>query len=404
MKYLKFLIFILLVASCSNSDSEGSIESLIKINSISPLRAKIGDTITITGSNLDKLSYVYFKHNYMPEDNNVKIEPYTFISRSNKKITFKIPKLVHENITIYLPNIDTGYNLDLVGFIPIQNDMRIVQSQTLTNEIAYLTDGEKIYKSTDGYYNWHSIYTIPEGYDLSSFYYLDENHCWIGVISDITGVSIFYSDNGGADFSLKFNVGHTAGKINKIKFFSLSKGFFVDNNQEMYVSDNTSFLNIYDYYPNLSLLPFGKIEIWDFNALNENLIFLSPNDTHFLIKIDNQNITYSEFYTFPSAPQIFNSIGYTQVESDIYKTTDLGNSWTKIKTFDNYTPDLHFFNENVGFAMVNYTPNVFYKTVNGGNTWIDYWTPSSFLYNNSLPTVTPKHVWLFGDLWKYIEE
>lgn len=413
MKNIKYLAYsiLLILLGCGSDDSMEIIENPTieySINSMSPLGAKIGDTIRISGTNLSKLDSLYILHEDRAYHNDtITIQSYSFISITDEEISFKIPPLYHENILIEL-NSSNSLKLDLVGFIPVLNNITVKHSQILTDEIAYLSDGEKIYKSVDGYYTWDEIYTIENGYNISCFYFLDESHCWIGVQGSSVsseGVTIHYSENGGTDFDLKFLVNQfsSGNQINNIKFTSLSKGFFVDNNQEMYISDNSSFENIYDYYPDLNSLPFGKIEIWGFCAVNDNLIFLAPNGDPYLIKIDNQNITYSEFDLWPLPPKIFGNIGYVQVNSDIYKTIDLGNSWTKIKTFDNYYPQLHFFDKDVGFAMVNYTPEVFYKTIDGGDSWVDFWTPP-YSYNNPQPIIPTKHTWLFGDLWKYIEE
>lgn len=366
-----FLIFI----SCSKNNSEDDIESQNKVivNTISPLKAKIGDTLTINGSNLNNLKYVLFKHDMSEYANySIKVEPKAFISKSNEKITLKVPQLVHEDISIVIPTVNT-IALDLVGFIPIIYSFeKISQIYLVDQNTAFLMDNRKIYKSTDGFYHWETVYESPAESGISCIYYLNESDCWIGMYNNPKGISIHYSENGGVNFSLKYQISDlsSGNQINKIHFSSLSKGFFVDNNQEMYVSDNNSWENIYDYYPNLNLLPFGKIEIWDFNAINEDLIFLTANRDPYLIKIENQNITYSEFDISPSlSPLLYGNTGYVQVNSDIFKTTDLGNSWTKIKTFENHYPRIEFLNNLQGLAFVNYTPAEIYSTNDGGVSW-----------------------------------
>ncbi|WP_299399125.1 hypothetical protein [uncultured Gelidibacter sp.] len=410
MKNVIKILLLLIIFGCSSDNSEDTInpEAEISIDNITPLRVKIGDTITMTGSNLDKLSYVHLIHNdRLLKQNDVKIERFSFISKSNEKITYKVPKLVREDISILIPDIDKKYKLNLVGFIQIQNDITVRQSQVLTEKIAFINDGNKIYKSIDGFYKWEILVEFSNK-NISSFFFLNENIGWIAVMEE-SGRNIYSTLDGGKNLSLKYHINDLSNKIldgsdiRKIQFTSQNKGFFKDGNGNIFVADNNSFENVYNHYPNLSSLPFGRIKLSDFNAVSDDLIFLAPNGDPYLIKIDNQSITYSEFDLYPLAPQFFDNIGYVQVNSDIYKTSDLGNSWTKIKTFDNYYPQLHFFNEDVGFAMLNYTPEVFYKTIDGGNSWIDYWTPP-YSYNNKLPLITPKHIWLFGDLWKYIEE
>ena len=240
---------------------------------------------------------------------------------------------------------------------------------------------------------------------------MNANNCWIGVQGNSTateGVSIHYSENGGIDFSLKFQVNNfsSGNQINNIKFTSLSKGFFVDNNQKMYVADNNTFENIYDYYPNLNSLPFGQIEIWDFNAVNDNLIFLAPNGDPYLIKIENQSIMYSEFDLWPLPPLLFDNIGYVQINSDIYKTIDLGSSWTKIKTFENHYPQIQFLDHQMGFAFVNYSPAEMHFTKDGGSTWEKYYTFPQYhdAHHKGFTETNGLMGSANGRLWKYRKE
>ena len=380
----------------------------ITIDNITPLKAKIGDVITINGSNLESIEFILFNHNNsMYNDyNNSVIE---FISQNNEEIKMKVPELVHEDIIIVIPEFTDVFELDLVGYIPVVNDFDdIRQIQVLNENIAFLTDNYKIYKSTDGFYNWEVLYESPSGQNISSFYFLDENTSWIGLQGDAYGISMHYSENGGSDYNLKFQVNNSpsGNQIKNIKFTSLTKGFFVDNNQEMYVTDNTTFENIYDYYPNLSSLPFGEIEIYDFNAINDDLIFLSPNDTPTLIKIDNQDITHYDFNTWPLPPLFFDNIGYVQVNSNIYKSSDLGDSWSLIKTFDNHYPQIKFLNNQEGFAFVNYDPEEIHITSDGGASWEIYFTfPEYHGAHFKDFTATNGLIGSFnGRLWKFRKE
>lgn len=402
---------LLIIIGCSkNSDDTVESQNSAQISNINPLKVKIGDTITINGSNLEKLSYLSFRHHSLDYfEYDVKIQSYQFLSRTNEKITVKVPDLVNENISIFIP-ADKFYELDLVGIIPIINNFEhVAQIQVINETTVFLTDNTKIYKSTDGFYNWDVVYEAPNGQIISTFYFLNENQCWIGLQGNTTateGVSIHYSENGGIDFNLKFQVNNLSygNKINRIKFTSLTKGFFVDNNQKMYVSDNSTFENIFDYYPNLSSLPLG--EIWDFTAINDDLIFLAPNGIPNLIKIDNQNITHSEFDLWPLAPLFFNNIGYVQTNSDIHKTTDLGNSWVKIKTFENYYPQIEFLNSQEGFAFVNYSPAEMHITTDGGTTWKKYFTFPRFHEGNhkGFTEINGLIGSANGRLWKYRKE
>lgn len=377
------------------------------VENISPVKAKIGDTLKIAGTNLSKVTELYF----LNEDGNyskdtVKVLSASFLSKNENEINLIIPQVYHEKMRVVFRN-SKSFKLEIFGMIPTLNNIEhIRQIQVIDKNVAYLRDETDIYKSTDGFYSWEKIYSAPNGNFITAFYYLDENNCWIGLTGN-TGVSLNYSNNGGYNTDLLFQVDNRSNtnQINKIQFLSLSKGFFVDNDQEMFAVKNGGFENIYNLYPDLNI-QFGKFEIGDFYAVSDDLIFISPNDKQYLVKIQNQEISFSEFDIWPSSPIFFENIGYVQVNSSIYKTTDLGSSWFKIKEYENYYPRIYFLNKEQGFAFVNYDPAEMYRTEDGGMTWKKFYTfpmfhsgkHKDFSETNGLIGSAN------GKLWKYRKE
>lgn len=372
MKNYKFLtsFFFLLILGCGSDESEEPI-SEYNINSISPLQVKIGDTIKISGTNLTRLDSIYFLYEdriYSKDTINVSL-----ITRDENEITLKMPEVYHENMLLVIPKTN-NFKLEIVGIIPtISKFNYISQIQVLDENTAFLLSQFKIYKSKDGFYKWDNQIELANKV-ITSFFFLNENVGWVAVWEE-TGNNIYLTVDGGNSFTLKYQIKNVRNnEIRKIRFVSPNKGIFKVSSGNIFIANNDSFENIYDYYPNLSALPFGKIDLWDFTIINENLIFLAPNDKPNLIKINNQNITYSEFDLWPLAPFFFENIGYVQINSDIYKTLDLGDSWSKIKTFEDHYPNIHFFNDLIGFAFVNYSPDEIYLTKDGGITWRKYFT------------------------------
>ncbi len=410
MRSLLNVLLIITLISCNTQDDVGNVNDNFSVDSVSPLKAKIGDTITIYGHNLDNLEYLRFNHdNKVFGGHNTRIEGYRFIARSKEKISVKIPELMHEDISLVIPG-DRDFPIDLVGMIPIENPFaRIEQIQVLSDEVAYVMDDDNnIYKSTDGFYSWKRLYTAANLFNISSFFFLDENHSWIGQTIKGEGMTIDYSENGGIDYETKFTFLDDVynNSIRKIQFTSLNNGFFVDSNQNMYVARSNEYENIYERYPQLKSLPFGQVEIWDFNAIEDEVVFLAPNGAPYLIKVENDNILYSEFDTGPLTPIMFDKTGYVQVNSDIYKTTDSGESWNKIKTFRNQYPRIEFLNHAEGMAFVNYSPPVIYSTQNGGISWNEIFIfPEN---HGAYQTGFTQHNGLVGSyngrLWKYRKE
>jgi hypothetical protein len=408
MKNYKFLtsFFFLLILGCGSDGSDELEEPIIEynINSISPLQVKIGDTIKISGTNLTRLHntlYFLYEDSIYSKDT-IKV---SFITRDDNEITLKIPEVYHENIILVIPKTN-NFKLEIVGMIPtISKFNYIEQIQVLDENTAFLLSQFKIYKSKDGFYKWDNQIELANKV-ITSFFFLNENVGWVAVWEE-TGNNIYLTVDGGNSFTFKYHINNFSNNsIRKIRFVSPNRGLFKDNSGNIFIANNDSFENIYDYYPNLSALPFGKTDLWDFTIINENLIFLDPNDKPYLIKINNQNITYSEFDFSSQAPFFFENIGYVQVNSDIYKTLDFGDSWSKIKTFEDHYPDIHFFNGLIGCAIVQSYPDEFYLTEDGGMTWRKYFTFPKF-YMNYRKDFSKTNVLMCnydGRTWKYRKE
>ncbi len=81
--------------------------------------------------------------------------------------------------------------------------------------------------------------------------------------------------------------------------------------------------------------------------------------------IEYEDISLSEqgdvkSFSFPSS-----SIGYAAANS-LYKTTDGGQSWTKLN-FSGVVKSIEFIDDNIGFCTAG---GYLYKTINGGQTWV----------------------------------
>jgi hypothetical protein len=403
MKKLFFIVTsCVLFWGCSSSDSTP--EVIPSISQTSSLRAKIGDVIRLSGSDLSGINQVNFEYADASLGYN-DIPIYNFTSQTDDYIELRVPDVIHEDLVVKLVRQNTGVNLKVVGFIPIPNNMDVDEKQVINNDVAFIRDGNSLYRSSNGMYQWEKIYDAPGDFHITSFFFLNETQGWVSLSNNFE-TAIYYSDDGGQTFNLKIQVNNVgSGSIRKMQFISSDVGFFVDQQFNMFKVENNTFTNVYDLYPSLSALSIGRVDIWRFKVINNDLFFMTPNSSPNLIRVENQNATAISFNHTVLPPQFFGNVGYIQSNSDIYKSTDLGRTWTLSTTFAGHYPNIQFFDENTGFALVNYNPFSIYKTVDGGDTWHQYWTPSTNTYYNTISTrVNPKHVWLFSDLWKYIEE
>ena len=193
-----------------------------KVTNISPLQVKIGDTVKISGTNLTKLDSIYFLHEDRIYNNDTtKIKWHSYISNTDNEITLRVPEVFHEKMLIEFPDTN-NFKLEIVGMIPVLNRFEHIEQIQITDEnTVFLMDDKRIYKSNDGFYKWEVVYESPNNYDITSFYYLNKNECWIG-LGGTNGVSIHYSENGGKDFTLLHQVHNSYGGrwIRNMKFFS----------------------------------------------------------------------------------------------------------------------------------------------------------------------------------------
>jgi hypothetical protein len=370
MKYIIPAILICFIFGCSPDDPEPA----STIESVTPDRIQIGDTITIAGSGLGKISNIYFNHkdrNFEAHD----VRVTSFISKTEQEIKVIVPILVHENVYIHTPQTN-NYDLELYGFLKLSHRFVDPQAlQILDENTAFVIDQWKVYKSTDGWYTWSLLdFTTNK---ISSCFFLDENLGWFGVM-ELPGISIYETQDGGKTATVKFQIdpnGEWDERVRKIQLLSPTKGFFGDGHYNVYRIDGNSWNDVYELYPDMKDLPGGQVEIWDFNAVDEDLFFLSPNGNRYLIKVDHSVVSSTSFDIWPShAPRFHGSTAFLQVNSDIYKTTDSGGAWIRIKTFENHFPEIYFLSAQKGFAFVNYTPRKMYRTLDGGATWQIHFT------------------------------
>ncbi len=413
MKKIAFFLLFTTVFSCSKNEEELPSTEII-ITNISPKRVKQGDTITITGKNLHKgfnANFSYYDKNLINYSKT--IDFWSFLTKSDIKATFRVPELFHESIILKTTNTEL-IDIDYHGVINLKHNLNLTRLQIITDKLAYATDGkQKLYVSNDGCHTWQEIYSFPKDTYISSFFFLSNNDFWVCINDYTTGLNNvkMYHSNNLVDFNLSFKINgyYSKFRARKIKFFSNNSGYFVNDNQEMFFSNGSSYQDIYDYYPGLNNLPFGIIELYDFTAINENLIFLAPNNSNNLIKIDHGQVSYTQFNSLPSAPQFFDNIGYVKVGNQIHKSEDFGNTWNKIYEGDFY--NINFFTKDIGVTYksttLNHNPykrhDIIFRTVDGGKNWVEHSLNKSKYIAAHSENDPINYSWLISDKIKYIE-
>lgn len=424
MKNVIKILFIFLILGCS---SENEPSNDFGVTNISPLTARIGDTLIVTGNNVNRLTLLYFKNNqndsqsYTENAGQIIFPDMT----SYQKSFYFIPNIHSEKAIIGKGSLKGGqgdkdnfqFNFNTVGFFQIKTGMPFddlpffsqYQLQTVNDNLAFVLVNGQIYKSSNGYYKWKHISTINLN-NIENYFFLDENNGWFFTYED-QKINMYYTQDGGESLSLGFSEDYNVfrGSVSNVKFINPNFGLFSISGK-VFFTDNNGYKDIYEYYPDLNNLPFGNINLSDFTILNENLVYLnSSGDINVLIKVENSIASYND--DFDSVPigstHFFGSTAYQQINNSIFKTIDNGASWNKIKTFDDFFPSIHFIDSQIGLVFSDYETQVVYKTIDGGTTWFEYFSPEEYKHKSELTTSNKNYSWLFnirGKLYKYIEE
>jgi hypothetical protein len=317
-----------------------------------------------------------------------------------------IPWFNHEKMIIRVDNVaddnvdGTTLEYDLYGMIPITHNFgSIKQIKVLDQKTSFLLNDGTMFKSKDGFYSWESV---SADNNIGYFFIINEMKWFKIIYEGNSNSNIYYTQDGGSSYSLENSISlpNSSEFIRKIQYTSKDKGYFVTNRNQMYIIENDSVRNIYEIFPDL-----------DFNIINENLLFILPNDGFApLIRIENQNITFSDF-SVNLVPQFFNDTGCCVFNRDLYRSIDRGNSWIKIKSFESYPQSINFIDNQLGFITVNKngSPPYIYQTIDGGVTWKKYYTFTKYAtsYHSGHINDFSLTNGLFGEgrsLFKYIKK
>jgi photosystem II stability/assembly factor-like uncharacterized protein len=266
-----------------------------------------------------------------------------FSSCTNEKLDdIKRAKVVFEKVDLH-----TNAELTDISFI---NENQGV----ICGSLGYFS------KTDDGGATWKEMNVGVNHTFLSSFL-LNENVCFVA------RRSLFRSVNSGLNFN-------EIGSPNQSSIFSIcyrdtNLGFITQGNRILKTTDGGSdWIEVYNTnaYYGLSDLQFinnvgyacGGADYDNFNA--GEIVKSSDHGTSWSILVSSVNINAMSFVNE-------NTGFYTNVNREVYKTTDGGNTWVKISTIDNSPSSIAFKNERSGFIST-YQGEIL-MTEDGGLNW-----------------------------------
>lgn len=225
-----------------------------------------------------------------------------------------------------------------------------------------------ILKTTNGGINWYATVTSnvsPSAY--FTIYFLDEN---VGFATHEFS-TMLKTTNGGETWT---EVSGSFQAIYSIYFVNNTVGYACGEYGAMYKTTNAG-----NSWNNINFLDgfIGSSSMYGVFFTDENNGFATGMRGR-IIKTTNGGTNWTQYSpTYNTIKKMqfpTNTIGYTLVGNDYFKTTDSGNTWSYIGTplHYEYTNGFEFVNSTVGYSIGGGTTSAagsVYKTVNGGVSW-----------------------------------
>jgi len=406
-KIFYFIILLsLIMVGCSKENTSLDDSPVVKVKTlikVTPQKAKIGDTITIEGENLDKIFLMF------NDTRDIKI-----ISVQSNKIVAIVPTLYNENVTIKsmvnVAYVNDSITFKLVGVFPIKHSLElgdIIHIKAVSEKIFFATSGSQLYKTTDGGYNWDLVKDFNTS--VGSIYFLDENKGWVS--AGTSEAYLYYTNDGGKTFQpiFKSGTGYDGKYITGMYFSNPTNGYLLTGKGEIYVTnDNTKFNLVYTDPE--SDKDSGSIE-FDCLSVYNNTVMATGTLDFVPVLIKGQNSIFSSSILSSDGVQkvqlMNDQEAYLVHGAKLYYSNSSGNTWEKVGDMKLY--NIYFMDKNNGIGIssdIGFTHNIILNTKDGGISWQTSLELLDFEYTKDM--AFSGNVGLFSGyrnhLWKYIKE
>jgi photosystem II stability/assembly factor-like uncharacterized protein len=421
------LQFFLVLNSCSSDSGDNStttpetpvvVIKTAKVTSYSKNSGETGETISIYGENFsDKVSDIKITFDGVVA---------TIVSSTATEIVFKLPSTVNllpkllltiENRTIN-NEVKNDYNGN-IGILPIpsssgwfsidnglKKNVDIKRIQILNEKIVYYSmddGGGGVYRTLDGGITWNEWAGNAFG---SGAFFVTKNHTgWCYTLNN-AGNGVYKLPEGG-----DFNKGTLIWKEINSDFpgifaayveDDLKKGTLVSQRGDVYTTINgADFTQVYDAHLNDNGYGYGfankSIEFDNDHIWIGGQKTVSGIKYPFILFKNNETDGWKEHYLVNEPNSYVNEVSFADVANGFlllrgasntifYKTINGGDTWSKVYTGEKFTK-FTFKDANTGWAVLD---NKIYKTINGGSVWtLDY------THDQSIRTIAYKNnvVW-----------
>ncbi len=230
------------------------------------------------------------------------------------------------------------------------------------NSIFATTYHSDIMSSFNGGLNWNNFTKSISGNHLTDIIFLDSLN---GLIAGAN--KIMKSTNGGFDW---FSVFSTYKSFYRLSFYGNNYGYCIDNNymsKSFYKTTNTGLSWVSKNLTNYAL---DKLCVY---ALDENTVFIATNDadqSHYIYKSTNGGDNFYSVFTnsnfITDITFLDSNVGFAVNSQNLLKTSNRGESWYyPMNIFPVRYSRIKFINQNTGFL----TGSTVLKTSNSGYNW-----------------------------------
>ena len=357
---MKYLILIVLVSlfSCSKDDTSSTKAS---VNKITPANTFIGDTVTLTGTNLNNLTRISLVNEEPAEKSSQVLNDNDFLSKTDTEIKFIVPEMYHENVTVYTTTDSPGIQINLYGFIPYSyiNNGSIYRyaevKQLLSDDIALLESNQffiERFKMTNNLTDYNPL--PSRNTNDHNYYYTSEDSGYILAEGANVWYNIYSFEDHINNRSLEYGITYedlNGKEISHIEYVSNSSAYVMNRIGEMFRVSDGQITSFSDLYPALENTPYMTDDYmkytYSFQVLEDNSIIISPWYQNYILRFNATDVEVIYFDDSPSQshehgrnePVFFGNTGAFYSNQKIFKSNDYGLTWNEYDvdvTMDEY--------------------------------------------------------------------
>ena len=418
-----FLISLFLIStwSCSVEDATPNGNAELELT-ISPSKAKIGDTITIKGPNLNKILALFTEEKILGFNN------FKIIKKTDTEIVAIVPDVYSENIMIKFidkpfPSIPQKYtvvdslNYEIVGLFPIYsyadfNGSDIPEIECVNQDLYYATDRKKLFVTKNGGYQWE----VLKSFDviLSNTFFLSEKTGWVSIITDkiINGANVCeirYTNDSGKSFQTLVLPDLHGEYITDIYFSNSMKGYLLTNKGTLFQTTNNIDFTLLYKFPESAAGNFNQFS--NFSISNDFIFAYGKSgitgDKPVIISGKGANFKYKYYNSeIWKMQQIEGGVTFSIIGNRLHISKNNGDSWEKVSDID--LVNFAFFDSKYGIGVSREVPKFdqnIVETRDGGKTWKTIRKLKDFVFTSDIGFSSKSSIisGYRGASWKYVK-